>query len=280
MSARTFSISVVLTAVVIPMISAVSDSPPLPRNPEVPWEGDPDIGALKDERLKEIWETIVKSYRRTNPYASPAGSMSDEPLPKDAETQEYLITTLDKALHAETIDWNTVYTAVLLLLGGIEPDPRIPELARFMYQLPRPMKMSYPHGRTYVQMLCVLALHQDATSATVLRDAVSKSFWGDYPYHDRPKESTEEAVYRMRVFALGRLGRMSPDISIPFLEELARKYPYIRKEGAKESVRESEYEEWIKQNPDGFIPHEIQSTLSRAYENKVKQEATSQPPKE
>ena len=274
------SILISFVTICFSMGLAYADSPPLPRDPEVPWEGDPDIGALQDERLKEIWETVVKSYRRTNPYASPAGSMSDEPLPKDAETQEYLITTLDKALHAEPIDWNTVYTAILLLLGGIEPDPRIPELARYMYQLPRPMKMSDPHGRAYSQMLHVLELQEDTASAAVLRDAVNKSFWGDYPYHDRPKRSTEEAVYSKRVVALACLGRMAPDINIPFLEELARKYPYVQKESDNNLMTEAVFKEWIKLNPDGFIPREIESALNGAYEKKAKQEAAVQSSKE
>jgi len=279
---RNVTCFIVLALIVpfIPILPAVSDSPPLPRDPEVPWVGDPDIGALQDERLKEIWETVVKSYRRTNPYASPAGSMSDEPLPKDAETQEYLITTLDKALHAEPIDWNTVYTAVLLLLGGIEPDPRIPELARYMYQLPRPMKMSDPHGRAYVQMLNVLKLQQCVESATVLRDAVNKSFWGDYPYHDRPKQSTEEAIYTKREYALGCLGEMSPAICIPLLETLSKQYPYVQKESDKGPMAYSEFVERLKQNPDGHIPREIESALKGAYEKKAKQEAALQPSRE
>ena len=257
-----------------------ADEPSLPRDPEVPWEGDPDIGALKDERLKVIWETVIKRYRRINPMASLPGGMWREPLSKDAETQEYLIMTLDKTLHAEPIDWNTVYTAVLLVLGGIEPDPRIPALARYMYQVPRPMKMSDPHGRAYAQMLHVLELQQDTASAAVLRDAVNKSFWGDYPYHDRPKESTEEAVYSMRVVALACLGRMAPDINIPFLEELARKYPYVQKESDNNLMTEAVFKEWIKLNPDGFIPREIESALNGAYEKKAKQEAAVQSSKE
>ena len=274
------SILISFVTICFSMGLAYADSPPLPRDPEVPWEGDPDIGALQDERLKEIWETVVKSYRRTNPYASPAGSMSDEPLPKDAETQEYLITTLDKALHAEPIDWNTVYTAILLLLGGIEPDPRIPELARYMYQLPRPMKMSDPHGRAYSQMLHVLELQEDTASAAVLRDAVNKSFWGDYPYHDRPKRSKEEAVYSKRVVALACLSRMPPDICIPLLETLSKQYPYVQEESDKGLMAYSEFVERLKQNPDGHIPREIESALKGAYEKKAEQEAALQPSRE
>jgi len=244
---------------------ACADEPLLPRDPEIPWEGDPNIGALKDERLKEIWETVVKRYRRINPMASPPGGMWREPLSKDADTQEFLITTLDKALHAEPIDWNTVYTAVLLLLGGIEPDPRIPELARYMYQLPRPIKMSDPHGRTYVEMLFVLSLQQSVDAALVLSDAVVKSFWGSTPYHDRPKESTDEAVYRMRNVALSRLASISPNISIPLLEKLAQKYPYVQQKDSKDFVLESEFENWLKLNPDGCIGRDIQYFLKEAY---------------
>ena len=257
-----------------------ADEPRLPLDPEAPWEGDPDISALKDERLREIWENVVKRYRRTNPMASPPGGMWQEPLSKDVDTQEYLITSLDNTLHADPIDWNTVYTTVLLLLGGIEPDPRIPELARYMYQLPRPMKMSDPHGRAYSQMLHVLELQEDTASAAVLRDAVNKSFWGDYPYHDRPKRSTEEAVYSKRVVALACLSRMSPDICIPLLETLSKQYPYVQEESDKGPMAYSEFVERLKQNPDGHIPREIESALKGAYEKKAKQEAALQPSRE
>ena len=253
-----------------------ADEPRLPLDPEAPWEGDPDISALKDERLREIWENVVKRYRRTNPMASPPGGMWQEPLSKDVDTQEYLITSLDNTLHADPIDWNTVYTTVLLLLGGIEPDPRIPELARYMYQLPRPMKMSDPHGRAYVEMLFVLSLQQSVDAASVLSDAVVKSFWGNTPYHDRPKESTEEAVYRMRNVALSRLASISPNISIPLLETLAHKYPYVQQKYSKDFVLESEFEDWLKLNPDGCIGRDIQYFLKEAYEKQAQEEARSE----
>lgn len=274
MTLRRTSIVLVLACSTLGLVSA--DEPRLPLDPEVPWEGDPDISALKDERLKEIWETVVKRYRRINPMASPPGGMWQEPLSKDADTQEYLITSLDKALHTEPIDWNTVYTAVLLLLGGIEADPRIPELARYIYQLPRPMKMSDPHGRAYSQMLKVLQLQQSAESAVVLCDAVNKTFWGNTPYHDRPKQSTDEAVYCMRNVALSSLASISPSISIPLLEKLAQKYPYAQQEDAKDFVLESEFEEWIKQNPDGVIGRDIRYFLKKAHEEQTRERAASQ----
>jgi len=247
--------------------SAAADLPSLPRDPEVPWEGDPNIAALSDERLAQLWNNIVKRYRRINPMAAPASGMSREPLSsgKDKEVQEYVIDSLDRLLHEETIDWNSVYTVVLLMLGGMEADPRIPELVRYMYQLPRPIKMSDPHGRAYAQALNVLKLQESVEAATVLFDAVDRDFWGQDPYHDRPKRTTMEAIYSLRSVALSKLAEMPSCISLPFLEKLAEKYPL--KERTPEAVSGQEnFEKWLQEDPDGFIPTDLQTHLKKARE--------------
>jgi len=133
------------------------------------------------------------------------------------------------------------------------------------------MKMSAAHAGSYTQMYRVLQLQQSVEAAAVLYDAVDKTFWGDDPYHDRPKISTNEAILRKREIALSILGEMPPSISIPFLEKLAKEYPYTPQENEKHVIPESEFEEWIKQNPDGSIPKNIRIILKRVYEKRDKQ---------
>lgn len=202
-----------------------------PNDPEVPWEGDPDISALKDERIKHLWEEIVKNWRRKHPRGSSASAMTLNSSYKTTgislDDQEYLIDTLERELHAGSIDWDCVYTVLILMNAGMNANPKIPELARYLVKLPRPIKMSDERGDSYQQILFLLQSQNSHEAAAVLADALTREFWGDYPMNSRKlnKRYTEKSILSLRSIALTiLLHNMSPEIVFPYLRNIAERY--------------------------------------------------------
>jgi hypothetical protein len=200
-----------------------------PPDPEAPRSDDPDISCITDQQLKIIWDKTVIEYRRLKPNRSFYFDPQYASIPKSIDDQEYLITKFTDELHKESKDWNTIYTIIMVMSVGMNVDIRIPKMARFMLQLPRPSKMSDAHAMSYRRIFYVLGNQKSTESVNLLYEAVGRPFWGKEPMYTRlSKRNSEEAIYLCRSAALSALAeRVSPEQSIPALRELAEKYPSL-----------------------------------------------------
>jgi len=210
----------------------------LPRlNPEIPWIGDPDVSATKHKRLVELWNSIVKEYRRdasSSQYGVYQMASDDEytSIKKQKKDQEYLITLLDQELHAVDIDWNCVHIILILMSGGMDADSRIVELARYLYKLPRPIKMNDFWALSYTQTLWVLGNIGTSDAAEMLYDALTHDFWGKDPIHSRKlscERNTEENIDLLRQLALNRITEYPGERVIPLLEKFMKEFPLLEK---------------------------------------------------
>lgn len=207
-------------------------SPILPRDPEVPWQKDPDISAIKDERIVQLWEDIMIPYRRSHPTGSlvTALYLSEEyqETPNTPENQEILINALSSALSTDPVDWNYVRTVLALMQKGMALDSRILQLADQLFTAPRNIKMSTDYGMSIRAMFHVLEHQKTKETAELLYKACSREYWGDDPMHTPSfsKEHSEESIIMVRRFALHQLAlKMPAEFSIPLLEQLSAAYP-------------------------------------------------------
>ena len=276
----TFNHTVVcgMLALLTPFVYA--DSVMTPRDPEAPWEGDPDISAIEDERIVELWEDTMVEYRRNNPTGMSTRSIwgceKYRAEPHAPEDQELLIDALAEALEGEDPDWNYVRTVLLLMQRGMSNNPAIPRLAHHMFTLPRPVKMSNAHGSSFSAMLRILSQQNTAEAAELLYDACSRDYWGDAPMHTPAysRHYSEISIRGVRVTALAQLSRMSPDLSIPWLEKLADAYPENYEPPTMEIKTGYRFTTTREVEID-FDPARIRRKLAAAYEALAEQETTT-----
>ena len=95
----------------------------IPRDPEVPWRGDPDLSVVDDEYLLQLWDNTVIAYRRAHPTGALVDGLARcseyTDVPKSKEDQEYLIAALARALGGESINWDEVRVIIVLMLSLI-----------------------------------------------------------------------------------------------------------------------------------------------------------------
>lgn len=210
---------------------------PDPPSPNQPLIDDPDISIIKDQELKRLWTNIVIAYRHNSERLSTVRNMyRDTEYTSniiDSQDQEYLIKALNRELHAEWVDWNCVYAILVMMEGGMNADSRICDLALYMFQLPRPIKLSDERGASYQHFMYVLRNQHSQEAADLLRDAATREFWGGDPMHSRklhPRDTEESIVQLQNAAVVGLAVGMSTDISLPLLEELAAMYPPMSEE--------------------------------------------------
>lgn len=201
------------------------------KNPEVPWWGDPDLAKVTDERVVQMWEDTVVSYRRqafSGPTVAFGIGKAYSSLGLNTGDQSYLLTALDAELNKESINWEYVYTILILMLAGMDQTETVPELADYLFALPRPMKMSWAHGLSYKAMLELLSHQHSEASAAVLFAATYESYWGNDPLFSPwlSKNNRAESLDRLRNWALGFLMKLPMEISLPWLEKLAQDFPF------------------------------------------------------
>ena len=149
-------------------------------------------------------------------------------MKKTKDDQHYLIQCLDQELHTSTVDWNSTFTILLLMGGGMDADSRITELVRLLFKIPRAMKMNDFHAQSYYQSLFVLRNMGTPEAALVLYDALTRPFWGTDPVHSRKmvsRRETEENVDNLRRIALDILTEYPPETANPLLEEFTETFP-------------------------------------------------------
>ena len=212
-------------------ITAFATTPLIPLDPEVPWRGDPDLSAVDDEYLLQLWDNTVIAYRRANPTGNFVGALARcskyTDVPKTNADQEYLIAALARALDEDPINWDKVRVIIVLMYAGMEADARIPALAEQLFTLPRPMKMSDARSTAYREMLRLLYLQQSDDAAAVLHAATYREFWGDDPFHTRSVgRNSELAIVSLRRLAFTLLSfDMPAHIAIPYVEKMVEVYP-------------------------------------------------------
>lgn len=199
-----------------------------PQDPEIPWDGDPDISALNEDRLVQLWDEVVRGYRRRKPTGARASAMLGDshytPHTLSEDDREYLLNIFDQELHSDETDWNRFYTVLLLMNACMIVDSRIPDWVRYFAKLPRPIKMSDVRGSTYMGALQLLRVQNNPEAIAVLAEAVTREFWGDYPMHSRRLDTrcTEKSILSLRRVALhSLLHRINPEIGLTHLQKLA-----------------------------------------------------------
>ena len=249
----------------------------VPRDPEEPWPYDPDLSAVTDPYLLQIWEDTMMAYRRANPtglfvntlrHASEYTSM-----PKSPEEQEYLINALSEALDNDPINWDEVRVILLLMYAGMDPDPQIPALVERLFTLPRPMKTSGARSRAYTEARRLLLLQQSDEAAAVLFAATQRAFWGDDPFltaRSGVGGNTEAVIIGHRKAAFSLLTRMPPRIAIPYVEQLLNVYPESYE--PEDIVIGTRYDGNPKTIPSDFTHDRIQSGLNHLYTRLAKEE--------
>ncbi len=246
-----------------------------PRDPEVPWDEDPDITAIADERIVHLWEEIMLTYRRNNPFGriatGVAGCSDYTSTPVNPEDQEFLIDALSHALGADSIDWNYVRTVLVLMVKGMDADPRIPELAHQMFTVPRAPKMCFDYKESLYAMMAILRRQNSQEAAQLLFDACHREYWGNDPMnvpHAQSPEYSEVAITLLRNRALGLLSLISHEISLPLLEALAADYPESH-EAATLDIESGRYAPRIITYNIDLTHSEIQRALNRAQERQA-----------
>ena len=247
----------------------------LPRDPEVPWDNDPDITAISDERIVYLWKEIMLTYRRNNPFGRPVtgvtGCSDYTSTPVNPEDQEILIDALSHALDADSIDWNYVRTVLVLMVKGMDTDPRIPELAHQMFTVPRGTKMCYDYIWSLFTMMSVLGRQNSQEAAQLLFDACHREYWGsdpmNIPLYPLPGYS-EVAITSLRKMALPGLAGISHEISLPFLEALAADYPETHEVATLELETGSRAQPTLA-HPIDLNYWEVQRALNRVLERQA-----------
>lgn len=233
-----------LFALFVFIAMAAPGSPPIIWPDVDPLRVVPDLDAISDERLIQLWnETVAVCLESGEEQKWPLYLYKDDEydsLKKTPEAQAYLIDALDKALGARNIDWNYVYTVLTLMAGGMDPDPRIPTLARRLFQQPRhtglfrrPVEMSDEWGNSYRQMLNALGNQRSEGAARILYEAAEGALWGDAPMQCRAlrqlsslelSEQPEEISF-LRLIAVVAMRRLPPEMSQPYLQQLVKAHP-------------------------------------------------------
>ena len=201
------------------------------RNPEVPWLGDPDLSKVDDKRVLQLWDDIVLALRREKGFGGVQGlPFYKEHFPNslNREEQKYILAMLEVELKKESINWEYVFTMLLIMSAGVEQTSTIPDMANFLFTLPRPLKMSWAHGMSYKTMLFLLGHQYSNVSAKLLYEAMHETYWGDDPLFSPWLSTTSraESLHRLRSWALSSLTNLPPQISLPWLEKLAQDFPF------------------------------------------------------
>ena len=248
----------------------------VPRDPEEPWPRDPDLSAVTDSYLLELWDDTMVAYRRANPAGSPVSAIQHATqytsMPKSQEAQEHLINALARALDEEPINWDEVRVILLLMYGGMDPDPRIPALVERLLTLPRPMKMSAARNTAYAEATRLLVLQQSDEAASVLYAATHREFWGDDPFLTARRgtgSNTEATIIGYRRGAFSLLLNMPPRIAIPYVEKMLEIYPVSYE--PEEIVIGTRYDGSPRVVHD-FTHERIQSGLNHLYTRLAREE--------
>lgn len=215
-------VPIILCLSLLACMPAAGDTPPLIFPPEEPQKGDPDMTRVNDEELKRIYLETVVGYRSAHPGRIEIGYSPPGFMPKTRAEQEYLIQRLSEAVSVPMPDWNMVRTIVWAMSVGMEPDPRIPDLARRLLRLPRGDKMSDERGKAYREILVFINRQRSPEAAQLLYDATHKEFWGTEPFLSRiwSHKYSELSLHNATAVAMSQLADMQPELCLPYLELL------------------------------------------------------------
>lgn len=212
----------------------VSYREPVFRDPDIAWENDPDLEAIDDSRIVQLWHDTVVSYRcdKGHDRGLVRGLYRDSEytaLGLSQENTEYLITTLEKELKRKSVNWNKVRSILLILMAGTEMDDRIPKLANYLFKMERPIKMSVAHGLAYLEMLQLLSLQHTASAAEILYLASQSDYWGDGPLYSPwlSKNNREESIKILKSTSISMLTKLPATLCLQWLEKLSQEYEVV-----------------------------------------------------
>ena len=200
-------------------------------DPEVPWENDPDISTIQDERILQLWDKVVKGYRRKCIHPREARKLYQDnnytSITNIKDDQLYLLNAFEKELKKEDINWNSIFAIQLIMLAGMDTNSKIPELADYLFKLERPHKMSQVHGLAYLTMMDIIGLQQSNEAANLLFTAANDKYWGESPMLSPflSKESTAKSICCLRQTAVIKLSKISISICAPYFNNLMDRYP-------------------------------------------------------
>lgn len=243
-----------------------------PRDPDVPWYGDPNITSIDDEKILDLWKKSVITCRRMNPQAGDlfiSMIRTDEytSIKLDEKEQNYLIDKLEVLLNQQEIDWNYVLVVMVIMQTDIEVNLRIPQIANKLFKMPRPIIMSRNHCFSFLLMTQILRLQGSIEAAELFFSMAHKDYWGETPMLSEcfSKNNTTLSITQMQVNAVRGLSALTPDIGIPLLEKLADEYPEPDRCGGKLPSIVSD--DW---DPECYFKVSIQWALKNSYQNKMK----------
>lgn len=197
--------------------------------PDVPRPHDPDLSSFDDPFLKEIYERTMIGIRTADIHpdglAARVQAIADfRNLPKPPEEVEYIVAAAREAVELQ--QWGRYRAALWSTQAGVGIEARLVAVSREMLQAPRGEKLSDEHGWALRDTLEFLGRTPIESSADLLIEATTLEFWGSDPLRSRIlSRDTQESVSVLRSMSVSNLGNLPSSLSLPRLEELAKKYP-------------------------------------------------------
>lgn len=192
-------------------------------DPCLPGPSRPDVTAVTDARLAELYCTAARSVSLDISYL-----MDQRPTPSDqlswsAADVDYVVAKAAQAV--DTADWPAYRCCLFTARTGMQRDPQWVPIYQKALTSPRREKVALDHGYALNETLRMLGQANSAEAAALLVQASQAAFWGAPFAGQVLGAGTKDTLVHLRSVAVSALGLMDAEISLPILQTMADQYP-------------------------------------------------------